>query len=119
MTTVYSITGMHCANCAAKIQAALAHAADRVEVSLDPPEVRLTGPETSGLDALNSAIAKAGAYRLTPKVDAIALEETATWLITYRPLLIIAGFIAIASLAGTMTASGINGPLWMTHLGYM
>ena len=115
MTTVYSITGMHCANCVAKIQAALAHAADRVEVSLDPPEVRLTGPEISGLDALNSAIAKAGAYRLTPKVDAIALEETATWLITYRPLLIIAGFIAIASLAGTMTASGINGPLWMTH----
>jgi copper chaperone CopZ len=124
MTATYTITGMHCGGCVAKVKAALQQTADSVHVTLDPPEVVLTGPKVSSLAALNTAVAAAGGYRLEPKVlvpdpvragPAALQEPPANWLATYKPLLIIAGFITLASFAGTTTAAGIDWPLWMTH----
>ena len=120
----FAIDGLTCQNCVAKATAALAPFADRVSVTLDPPRVTLTEPHTTDKTALNAALAKAGSYRLTGRVDPaspassaakLALDPATGWLATYWPLLVITGYIAIVSLAGTGAPKTIDWGAWMTN----
>ena len=127
MAAVYTITGMHCASCVAKVRAALEGMAGRIDVSLEPPEVRLFEPKISDLQVLRAAVAKVGPYDLKPHASAVPARATGSTtpaqssnqpahrLMTYLPLLIIAGYIAVASFAGTSTPAGPDWQLWMTH----
>lgn len=91
---VYAVKGMTCANCAAKIKAALAPLVETVEISLKMNQVRVGGGAFGDIDALNEALASAGDYTLllnntvTPKSrDLLSLIKAQ--LITYKPLLMI------------------------------
>ena len=121
MDQTYTVSGMHCGACVGRVSAALAPFAERVVVTLNPPHAVLTNPRDRDLATLNAAVSKAGSYTLTPtpgaaSASAIAASDNAGgWLTTYFPLLLIAGYIAVVSFAGTAEAAGIDGKAWMTN----
>lgn len=113
MTQTYKIEGMHCQSCVKKIGDALKGLVENVEVTLNPPQVILSGGEIANLDALNKAVAGAGNYKLKP-LEAVATaaveEEQKSWLKTYYPLFLIVGMISIVSIKGAE-----NWQEWMLH----
>lgn len=123
MDQTFKITGMHCGACIAKISGALQPFAGGVSVTLNPPSVRLTDAKTTNIATLQAAVAKAGNYTLAsensmPPADSSAAptEAPASWLATYRPLLLIVGYISIAALAGTTAATdGVDWRAWMMN----
>lgn len=114
MDQTLTISGMHCQKCVGRVSAALAPFAETVSVTLDPPRATLAGVTTPDISALNSALAKAGNY------SAAVVEGEATsqqsWFATYRPLLIIAAYIAAAAFAGTAGNGGIDWNAWMMNV---
>lgn len=129
MDQTFQIKGMHCGACVSKITNALQPLAAGVSVTLNPPRVTLTDASTTNIAVLQAAVAKAGAYALSPEPgfspepDAAARagettpnDASTSWLATYRPLLLIVGYIAIASIAGTTaSANGIDWRQWMMN----
>ncbi|MGB7815995.1 MAG: hypothetical protein WBL28_06570 [Methylotenera sp.] len=67
--TTYSITGLSCDHCVAKVKATLAPYADVVEVSLKPPQIRLTG-QMANVETLNAVLSSVGDYRIGAEVKA-------------------------------------------------
>lgn len=121
----YTISGMHCGGCVAKVEKALNPFAGKVEVSLDPPRVLLEGNHAT-VEELNRALALVGDYRLEeePPIPAAAApapapstaEETgASWFATYRPLLLIIGYILLTTLAIQAASGAFDGTVWMIH----
>jgi copper chaperone CopZ len=72
MKHTYTIAGMHCPSCVAKITDALTSidAVTDAEVSLDPPRAEVTMTDHVPLDRLNAAVADEGDYRLTEANEA-------------------------------------------------
>ena len=124
---------MHCAACVGRVTDALWTLADNATVTLHPPRATLSNPKTQDIAALNAAVAKAGAYTLSPiaasppaaaNVSAAPASRAATaasgddergWLETYYPLLLIAAYISLASFAGTGHAGDFDVQAWMTN----
>jgi copper chaperone CopZ len=89
--TTFTITGMTCANCARKVDATLkAIAADAV-VTLEPPQVSVTGASVAQMNAALSAIGK---YRVAQSAPAFVMPASVK---TYYPLFLILGLIALAA----------------------
>ena len=131
----YRIDGMHCAACVSRVTAALQPLATRVTVTLDPPRVHLTADHPPSLDMLGAAVASAGRYTIapaegTPAAATVGTEIPATlnstvlgqsaaksWLVTYYPLLLIGGYIAVTAFAGTSRGgSTVDWAAWMTNV---
>ena len=127
MEAIYKIEGMHCGACVGRVEKALAALGAKADVTLDPPQVRLSGDSLPVKTRVAAAIAAAGKYNLGAEIAAqapaaapLAVEAPKTvagWFATYRPLLLIVGYISIASLVGTGagTANGFAWPVWMTN----
>ncbi len=126
MTTQrYRITGMHCQSCVNKVRIALSPFAQQVQVTLQPPEVQLMdAPTALSLSQLNLALQQAGQYQLMPINDTAqqqttnaAPSESATrsWLATYRPLLIVFGYIVLTTSLSQVTQATWSWMLWMQH----
>ena len=125
MNETYKITGMHCGSCVAKVTAALKPFADEVVVMLAPPQAVVTNAKAS-VAVLRAALSKIGTYGIEavstaalddrkPVVAGVDVPETASWLEVYQTLLVIIGYIAVASLAGTGHAGSFDGQAWMTN----
>jgi copper chaperone CopZ len=65
--TIYSISGLSCNHCVAKVKATLAPYADAVEVTLKPPQLILTG-QTANIETLNAVLNAVGDYRIGAEV---------------------------------------------------
>lgn len=124
MTTVYSIEGMHCGACVKRVTAALSLLDGAVAVTLVPPQAVMSGAKAPGRAAVEAALASAGAFRLLPDAAPIPsvasnqeVPDTKSWLGTYYPLLLIAGYIAVCSFAGTAIAGSpaIHWQVWMAN----
>jgi len=63
MQQVIRIEGMHCGACVSRVSKALAPLADQVSVTLDPPQALLQTSAPLSLQAVQSALQKAGDYR--------------------------------------------------------
>ncbi len=100
----YFITGMTCGNCVAKVQQRLSEhpAISRASVTLTPPlaVIETTTPLT--LSALNEWLTPAGRYQLAAPSTTPLPEKNAT---TYRPLLVILGYL-LAVTASVLFAAG-------------
>lgn len=103
--TTYQLTGMHCGSCVDKITQALRPLAERVEVSLHPQKVVIENAKVD-LAHLQFAVASAGSYALVPVTailpavspEDVSSQESDSWFATYRPLLLLVGYISAASL---------------------
>lgn len=122
---------MTCGGCVARVQATLAKFADHAEVTLNPPQAKLTNSQQS-LDALNQALSAVGHYQLSPidpvnsKADAKPANDLAatdeapkSWLATYFPLLLIFGFILLVTISIQLKHTHAGAPFaateWMMH----
>ncbi len=125
-STTYALTGLHCKACVGRIERALAPLAKSARVDLSPMQVVLWGVQGTAAQ-LASAVAQAGAYTLVvdgaqanapatatanPPLDAAPNTPPTTpsnatpgFLETYRPLLLLVGFILGASVL-VQTAHG-------------
>lgn len=118
----YTVSGMTCGGCVARVKATLAGLADDVEVTLNPPEATLKGSHAN-IDALNKALAGVGHYQLSAINDTLVNELAAneelpkSWLATYYPLLLIFGYITLVTLAVQFAPSVAhsNSRQWMMH----
>lgn len=97
--TQYSISGMTCAGCARKVEAALKAVIPAATVTLDPPVASVSG---ASMDTLNAALGAIGKYRLSASAPASApvLEDQPSWIRTYFPLFLVLALIALAAFAG-------------------
>ena len=105
MTHTYQISGMTCANCVASVRSALLKLPEvlSAEVSLNPGKAIIEMSEHITLKALQQAISPQNKYIITADhSDAshatMQKNVAATWLETYKPLLLIFGYITIVSL---------------------
>ena len=91
--TIYTITGMTCNNCVAKVQATLAPYAEVVEVTLNPPQVKLTNQKLQ-MSALNKILESIGKYTIGPEAGLTLNTEIPTnSLAVYKPLTLVFAYI--------------------------
>ena len=100
LSVTYGLTGLHCGACVKKVSQALEPLAGSVEVSLSPMQVTLTDP-TADESTIKKIVEAAGSYELVSGSTIGQLPVNASsqagWLQTYKPLLLIAVYILIAS----------------------
>jgi len=112
---------MTCGGCVKRVQAALEPVAPGVQVQLNPP--RATVPGIASLPALQAALAGSH-YSIAaspvmapppPPPPPPAPEAAAGWFATYRPLLLILGYILAASLLVQVPMRQLDGAETMRH----
>jgi copper chaperone CopZ len=113
MTHTYTITGMHCKSCAAKIKSALLSMGDITEadVQLESPQARITMQKHVPIATLAAAISKTGNYHIA-EADG-GMEHQVSWLQTYKPVLLIFGYITGLTLLLQLGQKTFNGMVWM------
>ncbi len=97
---------MTCGGCVKRVQNTLADFAERVEVTLQPPQATLTNLQAD-LGELNAALAQVGKYQLShidtapePNIHApLSPIDTSTWFATYKPLLLVFAYILMVTFA--------------------
>ena len=94
----YTVTGMTCGGCAAKVERTLKAVAGDVTVTLDPPRAMVGSG--AAMATLNEALAAVGKYRLSLDKNGIS-ELPAKSLQTYYPLIVVIGLTALAALAAS------------------
>jgi copper chaperone CopZ len=102
---VFDLSGMTCGSCVARVQERMTHleGVSRVEVTLEPPQVRLAGERAVAAEELNAWLAPVGRY-LATAVDGVERASrrapAPSALATYRPLLLVLGYlVAVVAVA--------------------
>lgn len=127
MTHNYQISGMTCEGCRAKVKNLLSQVAGVKDVAIDLS----TGAATVGMDrhvdtsALQNALKDYPKYQLTEafpqqhihhlQEDGLSPGEAKTWLETYKPVLLIFGYIAGITLLAEAVNGGFAWMRWMNH----
>ncbi|MDB4768717.1 cation transporter [Saprospiraceae bacterium] len=118
MVQKYKIEGMTCGGCVATVKQALENleVVESADIQLEAPQGKLTLKHSVQLSALQEAIGK---YQISEiespkeekKTEVIDLPEKS--ITTYKPLLLIIGFIAGVSLLVQYPFDDFSGILWM------
>lgn len=121
MTHTYNISGMTCSGCSAKVSHLLKELPNVTNVSIDleKGEATINMDKHISTPTLQDALKDYPKYQLTekehhtPKPKNIfgdqPIEQEKSWLETYKPILLIFGYITILSLiAGYSTADGFS-----------
>jgi copper chaperone CopZ len=120
MTHTYNITGMTCGNCVARAKSQLLMLGDVTEadVKLTAPQATITMQKHIPVTVLQNAINKAGHYTITEADEGMhsaTEEETASWLITYKPILLICAYITGITFLIEVVKDNFNWATWMQH----
>ncbi|MDZ4792873.1 MAG: cation transporter [Bacteroidota bacterium] len=118
MTHTYKVSGMTCTGCQSKVQGLLSKVTDVKSIAIDLPK----GIATIEMDkhiatsTLKEALKDYPKYQLSdtvpvPVPDTPIVEEAATksWLATYKPILLIFGYITTLSLVVSFPPGGAGG----------
>lgn len=102
-----TITGMTCGNCAAKIQKRLGEHPEiqSANVTLQPPQAVIESKRALAADELNLWLQPLGHYRIAEDSAPPSPSLPAPSATTYKPLLIVLGYL-LAATAGTLVAAG-------------
>lgn len=118
----YALVGLHCEACLEKVHHRLTSHPQvaRADVTREPDRARVAAMDALTLEALNAWLAGIGDYRLSRDLHAVAAAgsspsapgrkakdsvapQPASFLETYKPLLLVVGYIVLAT-AGLMVA---------------
>jgi copper chaperone CopZ len=120
----YELEGMTCGGCVSSVRKGLESVSglEDIEVQLARPQVQFTSKRTVPVEELQVAV---GHYKISP-IEEEVIEQPAVIpmvsesvpepsLTTYRPLLLIVGFIMGVSLLAQYPFDDFSGGLWMRH----
>ncbi|MDZ4809903.1 MAG: cation transporter [Bacteroidota bacterium] len=98
MTHTYKVTGMTCGSCEAKVKSSLLMLPNvtEVEVSKDSQTATITMEKHVPLTMFQNALDKK--YSITALEHSETAEQTKSWLATYKPILLIFGYISTLSI---------------------
>ena len=111
MTHTYAISGLTCGGCAAKVKGLLStvEGVNNVVIDLEKEEAAVEMTRHVGTEVLKGALAGYPKYQLS-EVAAPVVVTTATngmddptaagWLVTYKPILMLFGYITLVALVG-------------------
>lgn len=110
MTHTYKITGMTCGSCEAKVKSSLLILPNitEVEVSKEKQTATISMDKHITLSTFQNALDKK--YSITAIEHNETAEQAKSWLSTYKPILLIFGYITTISI---IAASQQNGFRWM------
>jgi len=111
MTHTYQLTGMTCGGCENKVKNNLLILPEvtAVEVSKDTNSATISMDKHIGLAALQQALGGAESkYQITANNHSELAEETKSWTETYKPILLIFGYVITISLLVSWQDGNIN-----------
>jgi len=116
MTHTYNITGMTCTGCLAKVQGLLQQVPniEKVEISLAEGTADITMKKHVPTADLKQALAAYTKYQLSEEevhhhhMSTTDAAENRTWLQTYKPILLIFGYILAAAIIAGSHTGGFN-----------
>lgn len=116
MTHTYQLTGMTCGGCENKVKSNLLVLPDitAVEVSKDANTATISMDKHIGLETLQQALGGSGSkYQISAAHHNETLEEAKSWAETYKPILLIFGYVTAISLVVSWQDNTINFMVFM------
>jgi len=116
MTHTYQLTGMTCSSCENKVKSNLLVLPEitAIEVSKDNHSATISMDKHIGLDTLQQALGGSESkYQISPVSHNEMVEEARSWAETYKPILLIFGYVTAISLAVSWQDNAINFMLFM------
>lgn len=115
MTHTYQLTGMTCGSCEAKVKAALLMVENvtKVDVSKDENSATITMDKHIALQDFQKVLDDK--YQISAMNHSEIAEQTKSWFETYKPILLIFGYITTVSLLIQANNESFNLMQWMNH----
>jgi copper chaperone CopZ len=116
MTHTYQLTGMTCGGCENKVKSNLLVLPDvtAVEVSKDTNSAMISMDKHIGLDTLQQALGGSESkYQISAAHHSETLEEAKSWAETYKPILLIFGYVTAIALVVSWQDSAVNFMVFM------
>ena len=116
MTHTYQLTGMTCSGCENKVKSNLLILPDvtSVEVSKDANTATISMDKHISLDTLQQTLGGTDSkYQISAAHHSETLEEAKSWAETYKPILLIFGYVTAISLMVSWQANAINFMVFM------
>ncbi len=121
MTHTYNITGMTCGSCMEKVKSAFLKMGDisQAEVQLQSPQATITMQKHLSSDTLQAALTQAGNYTITAANDSMngstQEEDAGPWIVTYKPILLIFGYLFVITLLIEYMTGAFSLMRWMNN----
>lgn len=118
MTHTYQLTGMTCSSCESKVKSKLLTLPDitSVEVSKDTNTATIGMEKHISLTTLQDVLGGASSkYQISATQHNELAEQTKSWLQTYKPILLIFGFITGVAVLIEVTSTSFEWMRWMRH----
>ncbi len=115
MKHTYQITGMTCGSCEGKVKSALQMVNNVTDAEVNKDENSATITMSKHIDIRELQIAIGEKYKISATQHNEALEQTKSWFATYKPVLLIFGYIFTATLLIEMLSSTVDLSRWMRH----
>ncbi|MBA3970576.1 MAG: cation transporter [Bacteroidetes bacterium] len=124
MTHTYNVTGMTCTGCEAKVKHLLSQVdgVQTVDIDLTNGDTSITMSKHVDTLTLKNALKDHAKYQLNekdvqmPKVSPVLFEEDQkSWIETYRPILLVFGYITGITLLVQVTNNSFLWMQWMNH----
>lgn len=115
MKHTYQITGMTCGSCEGKVKSALQKVNNVTDAEVNKDENSATITMSKHIDISELQIAIGEKYKISATQHNEALEQTKSWFATYKPVLLIFGYIFTATLLIEMLSSTVDLSRWMRH----
>ncbi|MFD0940380.1 heavy-metal-associated domain-containing protein [Pedobacter boryungensis] len=116
MIHTYQVIGMTCSGCENKVKSSLLLVPNvtQVEVSKDTSSATITMERHIGINELQEALGgNASKYQISAIAHSEAIEEAKSFFETYKPVLLLFGYVGIISLFASWQNETINGMLFM------
>jgi len=114
---IYNVSGMTCMGCVGRVKSALENidAVSSASVNLQDENVTLSLTKPVTKNTLQIAVGKYALSEPAEVAEVADIPLSAPSLTTYKPLLIIVGFIAGVSLLSQYPFDPFSGQVWMRH----
>lgn len=124
MTHIYNVSGMTCGGCQAKVQSLLSKVTGVKNLSIDlvKGKAAIEMEKHIAMEDLEAALKDYPQYQLTEAnqqhhavLSSVDDRANKSWIVTYKPLLLIFGYITGIALLLEMQFEEFNWMRWMNH----
>ncbi|MEO7265086.1 MAG: MauE/DoxX family redox-associated membrane protein [Ferruginibacter sp.] len=118
MTHTYTVTGMTCSSCEAKVKSSLLSMPNvlAAEVSKTDNTATIEMDKHISLSAFQAALGgNDSKYKISATHHSETTEQTKSWLAVYKPILLIFGYIIVITVLIQFIQGSFNWMQWMSH----